>query len=367
MARVAKDPRDGRWLARWRDPAGKQRKKSFGRKIDAQRWLDQMQAEMHRGQYVDPAGGKVRVSVLAESWAAGLAHLKPSTAERYRGVVRHHIVPRWGTWRVSSIAHSDVTSWVASLSQSGLRPGSVRQVHRVLSLVLDAAVLDGRIGRNPARGVRLPRQVRDEPRFLTVGEVERLADAAGDSGGLVLVLAFTGLRFGEAAGLQVRRVQFERRRLDIAQITTEVGGKLMTGTPKNHQCRLVPVPRSLLPVFDSACRGKAAHDFVFTSPEGAPLRLQNWRSRVFEPTRVAAGLADVTPHDLRHTAASLAIAAGANVKVVQMMLGHASAAMTLDIYAGLFGDDLDSVADALDGVVPQTRHNRPMSLVERGA
>lgn len=157
MASIARDPRDGRWLARWRDPSGRQRKKSFRRKVDAQRWLDQMQAELHRGQYIDPAGGKLMLGPLAETWASGLTHLKPSTAERYRSVVRHHVVPKWGRWRLSSISHSDVAAWVSALSQQGLRAGSVRQVHRVLSLILDAAVLDGRIGRNPARNVRLPR------------------------------------------------------------------------------------------------------------------------------------------------------------------------------------------------------------------
>ena len=134
-----------------------------------------MQAELHRGQYIDPAGGKLMLGPLAEKWAAGLTHLKPSTAERYRSVVRHHVVPQWGRWRLSSISHSDVAAWVSALSQQGLRAGSVRQVHRVLSLILDAAVLDGRIGRNPARNVRLPRLVRADPRFLTAGEVERLA------------------------------------------------------------------------------------------------------------------------------------------------------------------------------------------------
>ncbi len=97
-----------------------------------------------------------------------------------------------------------------------------------------------------------------------------------------------------------------------------------------------------------AHNGGAADDVVFSAPGGGPLRLGNWRHRVFDPACAAAGLVGVTPHDLRHTAASLAIAAGANVKAVQRMLGHASAAMTLDIYAGLFGDDLDGVADALD-------------------
>ena len=109
---------------------------------------------------------------------------------------------------------------------------------------------------------------------------------------------------------------------------------------------------------EAATVGKGPDDLLFTSPNGGPLRLNNWRRDVFNPSCARAGLVGVTPHDLRHTAASLAISAGANVKAVQLMLGHASAAMTLDVYAGLFGDDLDAVADGLDRLrgVPQLGH-----------
>ena len=107
---------------------------------------------------------------------------------------------------------------------------------------------------------------------------------------------------------------------------------------------------------------------MFTSPEGGPLRLNNWRRRVFDPACKELGMIKVSPHDLRHTAASLAMQRGANVKAVQRMLGHASAAMTLDVYAGLFSDDLDSVAVALDPLVPQrlfsTRQQCPLGAAK---
>ena len=357
VASVARDTRDGQWLARWRDPSGRQRKKSFGRRVDAQRWLDQMRAETHRGQYVDPAGGRLRLGPYALTWMAGQGHLKPSTAYRYQGIVNHHIVAHWGSWPLGSVTHSDVAGWIAGLSAGGLRPGSVRQIHRVFAMIMSAAVVDGRIGRSPADGVKLPRQVRAEPRSLTSTEIGRLATAAGpDNAPLILVLAFTGLRFGEAAGLRVRRVDFGRRRLDIREIASEVGGRVVFGTPKTHQRRTVVVPRSLMPLIEAASEGKSPDDHVFTSPDGSTLRMRNWRSRVFDPARAAAGLHHVRPHDLRHTAASLAIASGATVKAVQSMLGHASAAMTLDIYASLFADELDAVADALDAAVPQMCH-----------
>ncbi|MEU8329371.1 site-specific integrase [Micromonospora sp. NPDC048839] len=108
------------------------------------------------------------------------------------------------------------------------------------------------------------------------------------------------------------------------------------------------IPRLLVDELAAHVAGKRRDDLVFTAPNGGPLRNTNFRPWVFAPAAASVGLAGVTPHDLRHTAGSLVVAAGANVKAVQRMLGHASASMTLNVYAGLFGDDLDAVATRLD-------------------
>ena len=144
------------------------------------------------------------------------------------------------------------------------------------------------------------------------------------------------------------RLDLLRRRVTVAVAFTEVRGELIEGTPKNHQRRSVPIPQFLVDELAAHVAGKRSADLVFTAPNGGPLRNTNFRPRIFQPAAESVGLAGVTPHDLRHTAASLAVAAGANVKAVQRMLGHASASMTLDVYAGLFGDDLDAVAQRLD-------------------
>ena len=367
MAQVERDSRDGRWLARWRDPTGRQRKKSFPRRVDAQRWLDQHLAEMHRGAYIDPAGSRLQLAPIATLWAEGLVHLKPSTRSRYRGIVAHHVLPRWGQWKVGAIGTQDVERWIADLDRSGLRPASVRQVYRVFSLILDSAVSHARIARNPAAGVSLPRVTRGDPTRLDAEQVRRLAEAASPNDLAVLVLAFTGLRFGELAALRARRVDLLRGRLEVVESVTEVQGFLEWGTPKTHQTRSVPLPRTLADRLAPIIALKAPDDLVFTAPAGGPLRLRNWRMRVFDSARDRAGLGHITPHDLRHTAASLAIASGANVKAVQRMLGHASAAMTLDVYAGLFGDDLDAVGVALDRYVPQMCHIGASTVPTSGA
>jgi integrase len=141
--------------------------------------------------------------------------------------------------------------------------------------------------------------------------------------------------------------------LTITESVTEVAGKLEFGTPKTHQQRSVPLPAALTGPLAARCEGKQGDDLVLTTSAGTALRLRNWRRVVFDPAVRDAGLTDVTPHDLRHTAASLAVASGATVKSVQRMLGHASAAMTLDVYAGLFDDDLTDLAARMDAAAQQ--------------
>lgn len=195
--------------------------------------------------------------------------------------------------------------------------GLVRKVYLVTSMIFDAAVADRRIGLNPTAGVRLPRQPRREPRFLTPVQLQALTDAAGDNGLQVLVLGLTGLRFGEFAALKVGRVDPVRCRVTVAESVSVVGSQLVWTTPKTHQVRSVPVPPALMRHVEMQCRGRGVDDLVFPAPQGGVLRLNNWRRRVFDPACERAGLVDLTPHDLRHTAASLAIASGANVKAVQ--------------------------------------------------
>ncbi len=347
MASIAKRP-DGQWRARYRGPDGKERAQHFARKVDAQWWLDQAAAAVVTGRWTAPERGRVTVGEWSARWLEGLHHLKPSTRARYANLLSTHVLPVWGPVPLTAVTHADVGAWLAKLSATGLAPATVRGAHRVFALLLTLAVRDDRIARNPADGVSLPRARRVEPRFLTRAEVERLATAAGGEGDVVRVLALTGLRIGEAAALRVGRVDLLRRRVEVVEAVAEVSGRLEWGTPKSHAARSVPLARSLVEPLARRCQGKGPGDLVLTAPRGGPLRPRAYRRR-FDVAAGAAGLEGLRVHDLRHTAASLAVSSGANVKAVQRMLGHASAAMTLDVYSGLFDDDLDALADRLDG------------------
>lgn len=359
MSSIEKRNRDGKvtYLARWRDDSGRQKKKTFVRKVDAQRFVIQLDSSLLSGTYTDPSEGRVLLDEWAKTWLGSRAHLKPSTRTRYESLLRKHVLPRFGRTPLSRITHADVTTWCSQMTSDGYAPGTVRQAHRVLSLMLTLALRDGRLAKNPCVGVPLPRARRNSHGYLSVHELHALADAAGDQRLAILVLGYTGLRFGELVALRVRNVDLMRRRLTISEAATEVKGHLVWGTTKTHQTRTVALPRFLADELATHLANRRPDDLAFTATRGGPLRLNVWRKVHFRPACQAAGLANLTDlrvHDLRHTAASLAISAGANVKVVQQMLGHASAAMTLDVYAGLFQTDMDLVAERLDALVPRT-------------
>jgi integrase len=348
MSEPEKRIRNGkvRWYARHYDPSGKRNTMVFDTKGEADRWLTTVGMSKMTGSYVDPNRSKATVGQLADEWLEAKLDLAPKTRERYEGIIRAHIQPRWRSVPLSAVTHAEVQRWLARLD---LAPASVRKTHRVLSMVLAYAVRDGRLATNPAAGVSLPRVRQAERRFLTHEQLEALADACPASYGLLVrFLGFTGLRFGEAAALRVGRIDFLRRRVLVAESVTPVRGRPVFGPTKGHERREVPLPRFLVEKLSRHVGGKLPDDLVFTGRRGQVLRPQGFQRAALTAAAEQVGIPGFHPHELRHTAASLAIASGADIKIVQQMLGHKSAVMTLDQYGHLFGDRLDVVADAMD-------------------
>jgi len=258
------------------------------------------------------------------------------------------VAPRWGGVRLAYVDLDSVEMWVSQLSKDR-GPTVVIRAYGVLAGVLDSAVKGKRLARNPARGVEnLPRKQRKSRVYLSHAQVAALADAAGKHRTLTLVLAYTGLRWGEAVGLRVNHLDLLRKRLTVVDNAVQVNITIHVGTPKSHKHRTVPVPGFVVLELAKQCEGKGRDDLVFSGRHGEHLRRSVSSTGWFTKSVARADVPRLTPHDLRHTAASLAVAAGANVKVLQRMLGHASAAMTLDVYAHLFDDDLDAIGTALD-------------------
>ncbi|MCK6065781.1 MULTISPECIES: site-specific integrase [Microbacterium] len=343
-----------RYLVRYKKPDGTHgAKRGFVRKREAEAWLVETEASRARGAFIDPQAARIKVEELGAVWLEAKRHsMKPSSFAPVETAWRLRVQPAWGGWSVSDIRHSDVRAWVSTLSQEGGATVTIR-TYGVLASILDDAVHDGRISINPARKGRiaLPRKTKRRHGYLTHEQVFRLAEASGDHRLLILVLAYTGIRWGEVAALRVEDIDFARRRLHISRNAVEVHGQIHVGTPKSHSSRAVPVPQFIIDELTRAVAGRRRDALVFPGPDGSYMRRIRTSSESkswFKTALRTAELPQMTMHDLRHTAASLAVQSGANVKTIQRMLGHTSAAMTLDVYSDLFDDDLDNVASALD-------------------
>jgi integrase len=353
---------NGRWQARYLDTEKKEHARDFRTKIEAQRWLDTTTASFVRGDYVDPKGGRTLFGAFAEQWYANTATLKPSTRASYRSLLDTHVLPRWGGVQLRSITRAAINAWVAQTSAFS-SASTTRKALGVVRGVLDVAIDDRALSANAAIGVRQPELPKADKRFLTAAELDALADAMllDRDQLLTLTLGWVGLRFGEVAALRVSDLDLLRRRLSVSRSATEVRGTIEMGTPKNGKGRLVGVPMFLADGLSTYVATIPRDGLLFPDERGGPLRGTNWKRRVFDP---AASRATLTPpplrvHDLRHTSASLAIAAGADVKKLQNQLGHSSATLTLDLYGHLYPDELDAFTEALDALRLQSATDIP--------
>lgn len=361
------------YRVRYRTPDRRQTdKRGFKTKRDAEAFAATVEVEKLTGSYVAPALGKATVGQLGPDWLERQRGvLKPSAFHSVESAWRVHVEPRWGQTAIADITFSEVQAWISELA--GRRKATlVGTVYSVLARILDDAVRDRRLAANPARGVKLPARSRRKNVYLTAEQLQQLAVESGRYGSLVLLLGTVGLRWGEAAALRVRDIDFLKRQITLHENAVTVGSKVHVGTLKSGKHRTVPVPAFVVTELARTCEGKAHDDLIWPARDGGylgpPSATSSWLSGAVQRCQDAAMAARawearaggepttpvfprVTVHALRHTAASLAISAGANVKAVQRMLGHSSAAMTLDVYADLFDDDITTVAQKLDETV----------------
>lgn len=305
--------------------------------MDAQRWINNIISEHVTGTWTDPRLSEVTFGALAERWIATKATRAPKTVAGYRSLLDVVVLPRWETVPLRDVTFEDLQQWVSALSVNGstrfegagLSASRVIQAHQVVGQVLRYAVKAKHLPANPADGIELPRKHEVEQRYLTHEQLHRLAVASGRLRTLVLVLGYCGLRFGEATALRVGDVNLTARRIRGSRSVTNVTGTgLVEGPTKNHSARTVPVPQFLAPLIATEIENRADDELVFPSRRGGYLTVGEVRW-VFDPAAKTVGLDGLTPHELRHACASLAIAAGANVKVLQTLLGHKTATLTL--------------------------------------
>ena len=362
-----------RWRCHWtivKDGRRVQRVKQFARLAEAQEYAAAMEDDIRRGRYRDPRQELRVLDDVAGEWLASKVDLKPGTAGRYARELRLYILPKWGGMTLRELRPDMLQEWVGQLMDGGYpaalpdgrdsKPLSARSIRNIMKVVLkgifDYAVSNGWIGENPVDRVTVPKIVSDDDMvFLSVREVELPADEAERIGKpvdglLVRWQAYTGCRIGESLALKVGDVDVDRRRARIGRTWTDDGhGGSMLGTPKNGKARNIAIPRFLMTQIKAQMDGMGDDDWLFRATRGGNVWTNTWRTRIWNKAVKAAGMEDagVTIHSLRHTYASFAIAQGADVKTLQMQLGHSSPSITLNTYTALWPERLDDVADAI--------------------
>lgn len=360
-----------RYRINYRKPDGRlTAKRGFLRKRDAEEWAaEHVTRAKTLGTYVDPQAGLKRIGEIYEEWMTVKKPLwKESQRESIEASWRTHCRKQWENRHVGDVTHAEIQQWISRLAAQRSASVTIRACG-IMRAIFDKAVLDRLIASNPCQDIELPRKPKRKGKhvYLTIPELIALADECdkaqqmGESRrALVLTLGFCGIRWGEAAALRICDVDLTRGCLNISRSIVQVKGKPVEGTPKSYECRQVPMPRIVSEALGGIIRGRADQDErVFSDPNGGPIRPQSASTAKGNRTWWPSALRRLgwretkwpSPHDLRHTAASIAVSAGANVKALQRMLGHASAAMTLDVYADLFDSDLLDVARMIDAAV----------------
>lgn len=399
----------GRPQARWYDADGKRRSKTFATKTEAKKFLDNISADLNRGDYIDPSDARRTFREVAELWFES-RNLRPKTAQSYRTILEQRIYPTFGDRAVGSITTMDLVTWITQLSTEGKRighngkptnpecarvqrdtrnreragktptgkplaPGTVHNAVRVMRQVLDAAVRARYLRGNPAHGLTradLPKAHRDATAtpYLSAAQVEHLAVAIEEvshDSALALLVCFaaqTGMRAGECCGLRWENVDLLRGRITVAESISAVkNGDWCVVPPKNGKTRVVPMPPALCDALNALAHERTTagafgpETYVWPGPTTgsapygtAPMSWgRDFYLRWWKSAVVKAGLpAKLRFHDLRHTCAALLIAANVPAKAIQAHLGHSSFKITMDTYGHLYEDASDHVANAMN-------------------
>lgn len=379
--------RGKRWKVCWFETRGNGEKKpkgaSFSKHEDAEKKLIAIADEQLSGKYINTEDANRLFADAAREWRASQHDLARGTASQYDGNLRAYVLPRWGNVPLSKIDESSINEWVIQLREgraphefkphahkdpAQLRPSSLSLiVNAVFKSILLYSVKRGWLTKSPMENIHVSRKdpERESRRkvFLDYGEIEALADAAENlpsagkyrrtrkdtvSAAMIRFMAYVGTRPGETFALRVGDIDLATRRVTVNKT---VGKDGIEGPTKGKKERKVAIPQSVVEQLRPLMKGRDIDDYLFRTKGGKRLNQDNWRWRVFYRAAEAAGLGDLDglrPHSLRHSFASLSIKAGCDVVTLAAALGHTDIKVTLNDYAGLWPDQLDTVADALE-------------------
>ncbi len=327
---------------------GLEKSKTFSTKDEAIRWKRETERSLERGEWIDPSVSNITFEDWSDKWLAAKSNIAPATKRGYVARLNSHLIPAFGKKKLTSITNNEIGQWISKSVENGSGITAIRQSYGVLRQIMNAALLDGRIYRNPAQGISLPRAKAKEKKVFTISQLRELAKQCGQYESLVLLAGTTGLRWGEIAALQCKDISILNRNVKISKaISLDENGKKILGSTKTHQERVIPVPKEVISQLDAQIASRSPERFLYEMPNGGQLDYHNFMNREFRPALAALGYKGYSFHSLRHTTASLLISQGAPVTTVSGILGHASTQMTLDVYGHLYEDDSAKYVDRL--------------------
>jgi len=363
---------DGRWEARvtigTNPGTGKPERRSIYGKTQAEvrKQMTQILNALDTGTYQRP--DKTTVSKWMEEWIDTFCanKVKPLTLASYRGIIKNHINPRIGSLELQSVRGLHIQRLYNDMTEKGSSGKTVKNVGAILHKAFTVAIKQGILQSNPCDGAELPKVEKHEITPLADDEIPAFLNALNDEpmGNAYALCLLAGLREGECLGLSWAQVDFKRKRITISQQLQKEKKKgaqyYIAPTTKSGKPRVIEPPaiafeylraeqtHQLENRLRAGSEWTNPHNLVFTNEIGEHYRIFTFYSR-FKRIAASIGRPDARPHDLRHTAATVAIASGADIKSVQDMLGHATASFTLNVYAHTSEQMMKDTASRVQG------------------
>jgi integrase len=366
----------GRYQASYIAPNGRRRKapSTFATKTDAARWLDQTRASILEGRWRDPILGKLRFIDYAERWIAERPGLRPRTADLYRWLLNRYLTPELGPIRLGDLTPLVVRRWRATLLDEGVSPTMVAKAYRLLRAILNTAVDDDIIDRNPCRIRGGGDEKAPERPTLSVAQVQQLAMLVPPRwSAFITVKAFGALRWGEITALRRCDVDLEGGSVRVRAAYVELSdGSLERGQPKSPASkRPVSLPTPVVEMLRAHLATYVPDEpeaLVFTGPSGCPMRRSNFNKAVkWHEVCAAIGVPHLHLHDLRHTGNTLAAGTpGTSTRDLMERMGHSTMRAAL-IYQHTTRDADRRIAEALSFEIEQAEADASVTpLTARG-
>jgi integrase len=364
--RIKKGTRDAKWKASYTDPSGRDRSRTFARKLDAEKFLERVGTEMQKGEWLDPKANKTRFEDWVNVWWKTTVKLAPSTRRGYDKVLRNQLLPQFRGRKITSIDWVEVELFATSLLERDLSAKTVRETLSVLSQVMKTAVRARALRENPAAGHSMPTRRQRTP-VLTMEQVDRLVSHTDERyRTAVWLLALAGLRPSELCGLRVMDIDWDSHTVSVNEVQMWVKGELVVKGPKTVSgLRTIPLPEWLIDELRDHLDKRAAAvgrpmeptDRAYVSPRGKAM-LDHTLWRIVNRACDAAGLGRIRPYDLRHSHASLLIDIGAHPKAISERMGHTEIGVTMNVYGHLFEGKQRELTSDLNDLLRRTRSKK---------